>query len=669
MRHIFITTLIFLSIYTVNMSVKAQRLQEDEGFVSIHALELENHRNIEPPIRIYPENTGFKGKYKNLTKIVYGYLPYWISDVSQFRWQDLTHIAYFSVEVQTDGTLGDRRGWPDNALVNTAHSNGVKVELVFTLMSSSAIENVLSVTSTRHDLVIDMVDEMELGGADGINIDFEFVSSTAGPYFTTFLEDIRSELDSRGLFDSTISMAGPAVDWSGGVDLPAIIDTLDLYFIMAYDYFYSGSSIAGPSGIFRTTSAWSGASTRNVLRSVAAATSEVGEANRHKIIAGLPYYGREWITSSGTWPSSVVSHVGTVTYANARSMLSSGSTRSFDDGICNSAIIWQQSGAWHQAWYEDEYSLRCKYEMILQQQIGGVGYWALGYDNGYSALWDLIEEYFSVPVEMGEGYISDPIEITSFPYSDSKDTSSGGFRYFNYYSCNTDLAEYGREFVYEFDVCQSGIFSAQVNDAAGLDPDIHLLSELSEAACIDRAHTDLSTSIVPGKYYVVIDTYVDNAVELEGVYTFNANFNPDNGTSPCPDGTVCDSGLCVCDTGGILCNGTCTDVSSDNNNCGSCGVVCTGDTICIDSVCESQGTNNDAGVDSEVDSETDSEIQPDAESDADSDVENPECDSCSTTYNCACRQVGTGNSNSQFPLIFLLGFTAFALRFRKKIHR
>jgi hypothetical protein len=36
-----------------------------------------------------------------------------------------------------------------------------------------------------------------------------------------------------------------------------------------------------------------------------------------------------------------------------------------------------------------------KYDWIKKNKLGGVGIWALGYDNGYSDLWDILAEKFS----------------------------------------------------------------------------------------------------------------------------------------------------------------------------------------------------------------------------------------------------------------------------------
>jgi hypothetical protein len=57
-----------------------------------------------------------------------------------------------------------------------------------------------------------------------------------------------------------------------------------------------------------------------------------------------------------------------------------------------------------------------------------------------------------------------------------------------------------------------------------VDPDIHLLDGDDANACLNRAHTDLTSDLGPGRYFVVVDTYVDNGQELAGGYTLSVDF-------------------------------------------------------------------------------------------------------------------------------------------------
>jgi hypothetical protein len=55
----------------------------------------------------------------------------------------------------------------------------------------------------------------------------------------------------------------------------------------------------------------------------------------------------------------------------------------------------------------------------------------------------------------------------------------------------------------------------------------------------------------------------------------------------CPSGQVCSNGGCcpVCPAGQSCCNGTCVDLNNNSNNCGFCGNVCTGGMTCQGGTC------------------------------------------------------------------------------------
>ncbi len=53
----------------------------------------------------------------------------------------------------------------------------------------------------------------------------------------------------------------------------------------------------------------------------------------------------------------------------------------------------------------------------------------------------------------------------------------------------------------------------------------------------------------------------------------------------CAGGTVCSAGACVCPAGQRLCSGVCVNTATDSANCGACGNVCAAGTTCSASAC------------------------------------------------------------------------------------
>ena len=81
--------------------------------------------------------------------------------------------------------------------------------------------------------------------ADGIDIDFELLPYSQRDNLVLFMQELTESFNSI-LEDPIITMATPAVDWSNAWDYDQLAQITDGLFIMGYNYFYSGSSTAGP---------------------------------------------------------------------------------------------------------------------------------------------------------------------------------------------------------------------------------------------------------------------------------------------------------------------------------------------------------------------------------------------------------------------------------------
>src|SRR5258708_37955539 len=74
----------------------------------------------------------------SVTRRVYGYLPYWEAiDLAAFRWDLVSDVIAFSAGISPSGAISNSHSLPGDALVQAAHSHGVKVHLCATLFNSS----------------------------------------------------------------------------------------------------------------------------------------------------------------------------------------------------------------------------------------------------------------------------------------------------------------------------------------------------------------------------------------------------------------------------------------------------------------------------------------------------------------------------------------------------
>ena len=95
-------------------------------------------------------------------------IPYWGNQDAEIPWSALSHLLYFSLELNADGTLGDEHQWSTRgqSLVEEGHRHGVKVLPCVTMFDDEAIRTLLSQASSRTaaiDILVDRCRKCECG--------------------------------------------------------------------------------------------------------------------------------------------------------------------------------------------------------------------------------------------------------------------------------------------------------------------------------------------------------------------------------------------------------------------------------------------------------------------------------------------------------------------------
>ncbi len=370
---------------------------------SIHQSEWEAHRRellpAEPPYAleyvVRPGDSLWTGAPvpSATTRTVYGFMPSWVvSDLSHVRWDLLTHVAYFSVPLNADGSLGTT-GWPGNAsvaaLISTAHANGVKVTLAATNFTAADITTLLSSAAYRQNAVNNLLAKVQAGGGDGVNIDLEGVPAAQKANLVTFMQALSTAFHGA-IPGSHVSLDTPAVDWSSGWDYPGLAAACDGLFIMGYDYHWSGASTAGPCAPLTGGATWG---TYTVTWTVNDYVTKVGTTNKGKLILGVPYYGYVWATASTAVPSSTTATGSSQTYDAARA--NAAAYGRLWDAASQTPYFTYTTGGPHQGWYDDAQSLGLKWDLVNAQDLGGTGMWALNYDKSDDLLWSQLAAKFT----------------------------------------------------------------------------------------------------------------------------------------------------------------------------------------------------------------------------------------------------------------------------------
>ena len=403
---------------------------------SIHEIEYQMHRaeaNWTPVLKIQQPYTPIINRARGMLKNYYGYLPYWTDTTyfQYFKMNLLTHISYFSVDIDpASGSLGSIPNISRlNRIRDYGHDWGVRIHMTFTLFGSSGVTSFLNNAAARQAAINNIADLITNYGLEGANIDFEFVTGSVRDSFNLFINGLSSALWNHLQGRKELYIASIAVpEWYPGYDIAYLADHTDGLFIMAYDFHWSGSSVAGPVSPCVPSSFWG-----QYCAAKSIGSYKADGAGGSKIILGLPYYGYDWPTVSSDMGSATTGTGSAVIYYYA---FQNANTYGYLwDSYSQTPWYRYYSVQWHQCWYDDSVSLDIKFGMVNDSLLQGAGCWALGYDRSYDHIWNAIRRNFWV--EPPERHFTVLVNIDSLNVRDGPGTD---------YNIIT-IAEYGSKFV------------------------------------------------------------------------------------------------------------------------------------------------------------------------------------------------------------------------------
>ncbi|MCC6619944.1 MAG: hypothetical protein IT385_01735 [Deltaproteobacteria bacterium] len=336
-------------------------------------------------------------------RTVLGYLPYWSytsgNPYVPARWDLLTILAWFAAEMDGSGNITNKHGWggaTTAAIVQDAHAHGVEVIVTITNFNSTQIASIVGSAANRQRAIDSCLGLMEEHGADGINIDFEFVPASAKANFVTFMSELKDAVvaaQPNGK-DGHVSLAGPAVDWSGAYDYDQLLIHTDGIMIMAYGYHWSGGD-PGPIATLFSGNLWG---THSIEWTIADYFEYGGIENRGHVILGLPWYGNAWRVANRDVPGDALANGTTVTYKAAMPQFASNG-REWEPVSKSSYYHRTVDGNLQQVWVDDGEAFQARVAYADQMDIGGIGIWALGYEGTHPDLWDAIHDELAVTAE------------------------------------------------------------------------------------------------------------------------------------------------------------------------------------------------------------------------------------------------------------------------------
>jgi spore germination protein YaaH len=272
---------------------------------------------------------------------------------------------------------GGFRSFASAQYVEKAHGYGLQVWGVwdnFNYKNETGADistlQVLSSTTARQRLVQDIVSTSAEVGLDGVNIDFEGLTSDCGEHYVQFLRELSVACRAAGLVLSVDNYVPFNFNDFYRLDIQG--EVADYVIIMGYDEHWHGSKDPG-----------SVASIDYVSNGLEKTLSMVPA---DKVVNALPFYTILWKTEGGDVTDEYI------TLNNVSDFLARVNAEPvWDEETCQYYAEWQSGDATYQIWVEDVESIKVKLNVMNAQKIGGVAVWRLGY--GTSEVWELVKAY------------------------------------------------------------------------------------------------------------------------------------------------------------------------------------------------------------------------------------------------------------------------------------
>ena len=323
---------------------------------------------------------------------VMGFLPTWMVGKTINYCEQLTDMIFLGIEVGEDGGLiwdsGAKRikGETYTKLKNNFAKCGGKNIVGIKLFDDNKIDIFLVDGEARKRLIRELKELVENSNFGGINVDFEYQGDPLAVLDEKFVGFVR-ELKEADLGEVSVDVFANTII-KGGSRVEMILDNVDYLVVMAYDFCRPGSTNACPVAPIRTL-----AGKRNIWEIM----EEVVDADlsQKKIIIAFPLYGYEWKTETNVFGSQVKGNWWAL--ASYKRMKEMGEIDSqWDDVSMTPWLAYETEGEIRQIYYEDIESLSRKYSLVSNSHLGGIGFWALGYEGEHEEVWIKLREILGI---------------------------------------------------------------------------------------------------------------------------------------------------------------------------------------------------------------------------------------------------------------------------------
>lgn len=327
---------------------------------------------------------------------IIGFQPFWLLQRADKSYQKyITTFTYFGLTLDTGGTIiqlvslqEEEPGWTTlktdrfQEKLQQAKKDGLELSLLVHNSNEASISALLKEPEKHaQNLITDITPLMKKHGFTNLNLDiesFKEASQSAQQEFTTFVKEVKKGVDENNLGTLTVEINPTALIKPRLIKAEEIGKIADFVVLMAYDFHYVNSYLAGPVAPI------GGVSQVREYDVETALEKALNIIPPEKIILGIPLYGYEWETMDDKPGAATIPDGGsTASNKRATGLLAScdNCTKGFDEQSKQSYIVFPDRDYFHQIYYEDEKSIKEKLVLAKKHKIAGVALWALGYEG------------------------------------------------------------------------------------------------------------------------------------------------------------------------------------------------------------------------------------------------------------------------------------------------
>lgn len=258
--------------------------------------------------------------------------------------------------------------------VNYAHQSNIEVwALVDNFNENVNSLELLSRTSSRENLENQLIAQVLQNGIDGINVDFEQLSSETGEHFIQFIRELSFKCRQNNIVLSIDNYVPKG--YSSHYHREEQGKVADYVIIMGYDEHFSGSEESG-----------SVASIDFVREGIEATIQQVPA---EKVINAVPFYTRLWKEAPQA-EGGLTSEALGMAEAMQR-VADAGVTPEWNEKVMQDYAQWESGDATYKIWLENARSIEEKLKLMKEYHLAGTAAWKLGFET--PDIWDVILKY------------------------------------------------------------------------------------------------------------------------------------------------------------------------------------------------------------------------------------------------------------------------------------